>query len=138
MDQIIALPNWAGEAKMQRADYDAQAALALVQPDSFWLERARRLDWIVAPTVADESSFDEADFQVRWFDDGVLNVAANCLDRHLATRADQTAILWEPDDPAEPSRAISYAELHAGSAASPMCSRSSARIAAAVSPSTCR
>src|SRR4051794_30423136 len=96
---------------MQRADYDAQAALALVQPDSFWLERARRLDWIVAPTVADESSFDEADFQVRWFADGVLNVAANCLDRHLATRADQTATLWEPDNPAEPSRAITYAEV---------------------------
>ncbi|WP_084250842.1 acetate--CoA ligase [Sphingomonas pruni] len=113
MDQIVALPGWAGEAKMQRADYDAQAARALAQPHAYWLDQAQRLDWIVAPTVADESSFDEADFQVRWFADGVLNVAANCLDRHLATRADQTAILWEPDDPAEPSRAISYAELHA-------------------------
>jgi len=113
MDQIVALPGWAGEAKMQRADYDAQAAQAQAQPQVYWLDQAGRLDWIVAPTVADESSFDEADFQVRWFADGVLNVAANCLDRHLTTRADQTAILWEPDDPSEPARAISYAELHA-------------------------
>src|SRR4051794_13468388 len=108
MNDIVALPGWAAEAKMQRADYDAQAAQALAQPDIFWLDQARRLDWIVAPTVADESSFSEAGFQGRWFADGVLNVAANCLDRHLATRGDQTAILWEPDDPAEPSRAISY------------------------------
>jgi acetyl-CoA synthetase len=63
--------------------------------------------------VADESSSDESDFHVRWFADSVLNAAANCLDRHLATRAGQTAILWEPDDPAEPAHAISYAGLHA-------------------------
>jgi acetyl-CoA synthetase len=113
MDEIVALPRWAGEAKIQRADYDVAAAQALEQPAIYWLAQARRLDWIHAPTVADQSSFDEADFQVKWFADGVLNVAANCLDRHLATRGEQTAILWEPDDPAEPSRAISYAELHA-------------------------
>jgi len=113
MDEMVALPDWAGEAKMQRADYDAAAAQALEQPALYWLAQARRLDWIHSPTVADQSSFDEEDFQVRWFADGVLNVAANCLDRHLATRGEQTAILWEPDDPAEPSRAISYAELHA-------------------------
>ena len=61
MDQVVALPGWAGEAKMQRADYDAQAARALAQPHAYWLDQARRLDWIVAPTVADESSFDEAE-----------------------------------------------------------------------------
>ena len=113
MDDMVALPDWAGEAKIQRADYDAAAAQALEQPALYWLAQARRLDWIHSPTVADQSSFDEEDFQVRWFADGVLNVAANCLDRHLTTRGEQPAILWEPDDPAEPSRAISYAELHA-------------------------
>ncbi len=112
MDEMVALPRWAGEAKMQRADYDAAAAQALEQPASYWLAQARRLDWVSAPTVADESDFSEADFQVRWFADGVLNVSANCLDRHLATRGQQTAILWEPDDPAEQARTISYAELH--------------------------
>ena len=112
MDEMVALPRWAGEAKMQRADYDAAAAQALEQPATYWLAQARRLDWVSAPTVADESDFAEADFQVRWFADGVLNVSANCLDRHLATRGQQTAILWEPDDPAEQPRAISYAELH--------------------------
>jgi hypothetical protein len=88
--------------------------------------------------VADESSSDETDFHVRWFADGVLNVAANCLDRHLATRAGQTAILWEPDDP--PNRRVRSAvpNFMPRSAASPMCSRSSARIVAAASPSTCR
>jgi acetyl-CoA synthetase len=86
---------------------------SLDEPDAFWLEQARRLDWIDAPTQAGNWSFDEADFRVRWFADGALNVAANCIDRHLATRADQAAIIWEPDDPAEQPRRISYAELHA-------------------------
>jgi len=113
MDEIVALPTWADEAKMRRGDFDAATAQAMERPTAYWLAQARRLDWLVGPTVADESSFDEEDFQIRWFADGVLNVAANCLDRHLAARGAQTAILWEPDDPAETARAISYAELHA-------------------------
>ncbi len=87
-------------------------ALSLADPDGFWLDQAQRLDWITAPTKAGDWSFDEKDFHVRWFDDGVLNVSANCIDRHLESRADQVAIVWEPDDPAEDPRRYTYAELH--------------------------
>ncbi len=82
------------------------------EPEVNWLGEAQRLDWIAVPSQAGDWSFVEADFHVRWFADGVLNVAANCIDRHLATRADQAAIIWEPDDPAEPPRRITYAQLH--------------------------
>ncbi|TXC70746.1 acetate--CoA ligase [Sphingomonas ginsenosidivorax] len=87
-------------------------ARSLADPDAFWLDQAQRLDWITAPTKAGDWSFDEKDFHVRWFDDGVLNVSANCIDRHLESRADQVAIVWEPDDPAEDPRRYTYAELH--------------------------
>ncbi len=87
-------------------------ARSLADPDAFWLDQAQRLDWITAPTKAGDWSFDEKDFHVRWFDDGVLNVSANCVDRHLESRADQVAIVWEPDDPADEPRRYTYAELH--------------------------
>ncbi len=87
-------------------------ALSLADPDGFWLDQAQRLDWITAPTKAGDWSFDEKDFHVHWFDDGVLNVSANCIDRHLESRADQVAIVWEPDDAAEDPRRYTYAELH--------------------------
>ena len=92
--------------------YAADYARSLADPQGFWREQLGRLDWVRTPTRIDESSFNEADFAVRWFADGVLNVSANCLDRHLVTRADQPAILWEPDDPAEPARSLNYRELH--------------------------
>jgi len=92
--------------------YAADYARSLADPQGFWREQLGRLDWVRTPTRIDESSFNEADFAVRWFADGVLNVSANCLDRHLTTRADQPAILWEPDDPAEPARSLTYGELH--------------------------
>jgi acetyl-CoA synthetase len=86
-------------------------ALAASDPDAFWREQAQRLDWITPFTKVDESSFDEADFGISWFADGQLNVSANCIDRHLAERGEQPAIIWEGDDPAE-SRIITYAQLH--------------------------
>ncbi|MDF0543559.1 acetate--CoA ligase [Sphingobium sp. H39-3-25] len=79
--------------------------------DGFWRREAQRLDWMTPFTRTNESSFDEADFGITWFADGTLNVSANCIDRHLATRGDQAAIIWEGDDPAE-SRVITYAQLH--------------------------
>jgi acetyl-CoA synthetase len=81
-------------------------------PEAFWREQAKRLVWIEPPKQVRDVSYDIKDFRIRWFADGVLNVAANCLDRHLAARAAQTAILWEPDDPNEAGRSISYRELH--------------------------
>jgi acetyl-CoA synthetase len=95
------------------ATREAMQTRSLDDPDGFWLDQAARLDWIKSPTKAGDWSFDEKDFHVRWFEDGVLNVAANCLDRHLATRADQTAIIWEPDIPTEEARRFTYAEVHA-------------------------
>jgi acetyl-CoA synthetase len=94
------------------ADYARQCAEVAADPDSYWLREAQRLDWLTSPAQAGDWSFDEADFRIRWFGDGTLNVSANCLDRHLATRGDQPAILWEGDDPCE-RRTITYRELHA-------------------------
>jgi len=80
-------------------------------PHGYWLEEARSLEWSRFPTLTDESSFDEADFRVRWFGDGELNLSVNCLDRHLAARGDKTAIVFEGDQPGE-GRTLTYRELH--------------------------
>ncbi|MBB6506323.1 acetyl-CoA synthetase [Sphingomonas endophytica] len=80
-------------------------------PDGYWREEARRLDWIEPFTQVKDSSFHEADFRIRWFADGVLNVSANCVDRHLETRGDQSAIIWEGDQPGE-TKTLTYRELH--------------------------
>jgi len=101
---------WAEDALIDAAAYDRMYADAAQDPDAFWAREAERLDWIVPPTTIKDTSFDEADFRIRWYADGQLNVAANCVDRHAATRPDAVAILWEGDDPAD-SRAITYAEL---------------------------
>jgi acetyl-CoA synthetase len=112
-DDIYPVPAaWAANAKIDKTKYETMYAASLADPDAFWLDQAKRLDWLTFPTRGDESSFAEADFGVRWFADGRLNVSANCLDRHLAGRGDQTAILWEADDPATPPRRITYLQLY--------------------------
>ena len=103
--------DWAARAHMDAAAYDAARLAARQTPDAYWADQARRLDWITPPTVMKDVSFNKDDFRIRWFADGVLNVAYNCVDRHLATRADQTAIIWEGDDPDQSGR-LTYAELH--------------------------
>ena len=103
---------WATSARIDTARYAAMHARSLTDPEGFWREEARRIDWMRPFTRVDESSFHEADFGIRWFGDGTLNLAANCLDRHLAARGDDTAIIWEADDPAEAPRRISYRALH--------------------------
>ncbi|HUG45480.1 MAG TPA: acetate--CoA ligase [Sphingomicrobium sp.] len=80
-------------------------------PDSFWLEQAKRLDWFDKPARAGEWSFDEEDFHIRWYADGTLNLSVNCLDRHLAEKADRTALIFEADEPGQ-GRRITYRELH--------------------------
>ena len=105
-------PAWARRARVDEAKYAKLYGRSLADPGSFWLEQARRLDWMKRPEIAGDWSFDKADFHIRWFADGRLNVAANCLDRHLASRGDATAILWEPDEPSEPPRRLSYRQLH--------------------------
>ena len=85
------------------------------QPEQFWSMMAERLDWIKNFTKVKSVNFSYPEVSIKWFEDGSLNVAANCIDRHLATRGDQTAILWEPDNPEEPTKYISYKELHENS-----------------------
>jgi acetyl-CoA synthetase len=94
------------------AHREAVHARSLADPDGFWLEAAERLNWMTPPTRAGDWSFDKDDFRITWFEDGVLNVSVNCIDRHLEARGDQVAILWEGDDPATEPRSITYAELH--------------------------
>ncbi len=91
----------------------AEHQRSLSDPDSYWREAIGRLNWITTPTRMDESSFAEADFGVRWFADGVLNVTINCIDRHLEQHADDIAIIWEPDAPDEAPRRFTYRQLHA-------------------------
>ena len=80
-------------------------------PEAYWLEEAKRLDWETFPTKANRSSFDEADFGIRWFEDGELNVSVNCLDRHLESRGEQIAIVFESDEPGE-GHSLTYREVH--------------------------
>ena len=79
----------------------AAHSVVAADPAAYWLAEAGRLSWSKFPTLADESSFHEADFAVRWFADGALNLSVNCLDRHLATRGDRVAIVFEGDEPGE-------------------------------------
>jgi acetyl-CoA synthetase len=92
-------------------DYQALYAESLRDPEGFWARVAGRIDWYRRPTRIRNVNFDADDFRVRWYEDGELNVAVNCLDRQLATRADRTALIFEGDDPAV-SRRISYRELY--------------------------
>ncbi len=113
-EDLYAVPaDWAANARFDLTRRTAEYCRSLADSEQYWLDQARRLDWIVSPTRADESSFAEADFGIRWFADGKLNASVNCVDRHLATRADSIAILWEADDPAEAARSLTYRQLHA-------------------------
>ncbi|HUO01321.1 MAG TPA: acetate--CoA ligase [Rhizomicrobium sp.] len=111
-DQIVPVPPaWKGRAFVGAADYAALYAESMKDPDGFWNKQAARLDWIKPFTKVSDVSWKADDLHVRWFEDGALNVAANCIDRHLARRDNQTAIIWEGDDPKD-SRHITYRQLH--------------------------
>jgi acetyl-CoA synthetase len=105
-------PEWAERALMTAADYDAAVRRVEADPDGWWRSLADRLDWMTPPTGIKDVSFHKDDFHIRWFWDGVLNVSANCLDRHLPKRANDVAIVWEGDEPSE-HRTVTYGELYA-------------------------
>ena len=105
-------PDFAAQARIGGETYRRDYARARAEPDAFWAEIARRIDWLKAPTRIRNVSFARDDFRIRWFEDGELNVASNCLDRHLAERGDKTAIIFESDDPKQPIQRISYRLLH--------------------------
>ena len=91
--------------------YSAMYAESVASPDVFWAREAQRVDWITPFTTVKNTDFTYGQVSIKWFEDGVLNVAANCIDRHLATRGDQTAIIFEPDDPKSPAQHITYKNL---------------------------
>ena len=97
---------------MDRSEYERQYRRSLAEPDAFWNEVAERLDWMRKPSQVKDTSFALDDFHVRWYADGQLNASVECLDRHLATRGDKTALVFEPDDPSQAPQRISYRELH--------------------------
>jgi acetyl-CoA synthetase len=108
-----ASAEFVARAAIQPDDYRRDYARSIVDPDAFWAEVAKRLDWMRVPTQIRDVSFDANDLHIRWFADGELNASVNCLDRQLATRGDKPALLWEADDPAAEPRRIDYRELHA-------------------------
>jgi acetyl-CoA synthetase len=112
-DSVYPVPSdWADKAQIGADRYAEMYRESVDDPEGFWRREARRIDWMRPFTRVKESSFHEDDFGIGWFTDGTLNLSANCLDRHLAERGAATAIIWEPDDPAEKGLTISYRELH--------------------------
>ena len=103
----------AASAHINAEKYEAMYNASVADPDAFWAEHGKRIDWIKPFTKVKNTTFEYPDVSIKWFEDGTLNVSANCIDRHLATRGDQTAIIWEADDPNVPAEHITYKQLHA-------------------------
>ncbi len=111
-DTTYPVPTGAADHALIKADaYRAMYARSLSDPDGFWAEHGKRIDWIKPFSSVMNCSFGPDDVFIKWFEDGTTNVAVNCIDRHLATHGDKVAIIWEGDDPGE-STSITYRELH--------------------------
>jgi acetyl-CoA synthetase len=111
MSDIYPVPeSFKEKTHVDRDGYEQIYSTSVNDNEAFWTETARRLDWIEFPTKIKDVSFDKADLHIRWYEDGVLNACYNCVDRHLDERGDQTAIIWEGDDPARDEH-ISYLQL---------------------------
>jgi acetyl-CoA synthetase len=111
-ETLLPVPKeWKERALIDSAAYERKYAESIGDPEGFWREAAHRLDWMVPFTKVKDVSWNPDDLHIRWFEDGCLNVSANCIDRHLETRSHQTAIIWEGDNP-DDSRHITYTELH--------------------------
>ena len=102
---------FAQNAHANKSTYENMYAASITDPNAFWAEQGQRLDWMTPFTKVKNTSFEHSNVSIKWYEDGELNVSANCIDRHLATRGDQTAIIWEGDNPDE-SKHITYNELH--------------------------
>jgi acetyl-CoA synthetase len=112
-DKVYDVPaEWRKRAYMDEAKYKEWYARSVKDPNGFWAEQAKRIDWIKPFSKVKNTSYDPNNVSIKWFEDGTLNVCYNCVDRHLAKRGDQTAILWEGDDPKEDKK-LTYKQLHA-------------------------
>lgn len=103
--------NIAEHALINKEQYQKDYALSIENPEAFWADKGKIVDWITTYTIVKNTSFDPGHVRIRWFEDGQLNISQNCLDRHLEKRADQVAIIWEGDSPNE-SKSITYRQLH--------------------------
>ncbi len=111
-DKIYAVPAaWKKKAHVDDATYQIMYADSVKNPNKFWAREAKRIDWFKAPTKIKNTSFAYPKVSIKWFEDGITNVSVNCIDRHLKKRADQTAIIWEGDNPYDDKK-ITYRELH--------------------------
>ena len=106
-----ASADFVATAHVDAVGYAQMYATSVADSDGFWAKQGRRIDWIKDYSVVQNSSFALGRVSIKWFEDGTLNVSANCIDRHLIDRADQTAIIWEPDDPKTPAKHITYVQL---------------------------
>ncbi len=112
MSEVYPVPaEWAQRGHVNQARYQEMYRQSVENPEAFWGEHGQRIDWMKPYSIVKDVSFAPDDVHIRWFADGTLNASANCLDRHLETRGDQTAIIWEGDEPDE-SVTLSYRELH--------------------------
>jgi acetyl-CoA synthetase len=112
-EKIYDVPaEWRKRTFADDAKYQEMYARSIRDPNGFWAEQAKRIDWTKPFTKVKNTSFDQHNVSIKWFEDGTLNVCHNCVDRHLAKRGDQTAILWEGDDPKDDKK-LSYKQLHA-------------------------
>jgi acetyl-CoA synthetase len=111
-EKIYPVPDSMNDALYSRERYREMYQASIDDPEGFWAEQAReRLDWIKPFSKVKDVSWKKDDLHIRWFEDGSLNVTVNCIDRHLAEHGDETAIIWEGDDPNNDAR-ISYRQLH--------------------------
>src|SRR5690554_4026820 len=106
-----ASADFIARAHVDASGYEKLYAASINDPEGFWRAHGKRIDWIRPYTRVKNTSFDLGNVDIKWFEDGTLNISANCIDRHVVTRGDQTAIIFEPDDPAAPARHITYKEL---------------------------
>ncbi|MEM6389344.1 MAG: acetate--CoA ligase [Pseudomonadota bacterium] len=112
MPKDSQFPGLLSDAHIDTAAYDEMYAQSITDPEGFWGEHGKRIDWIKPYSIVKNTSFDHDNVEIKWFEDGSLNVSANCIDRHLAERGDQTAIIWEPDEPGDEAQHITYTQLH--------------------------
>ncbi len=110
MSETFSLPTWADRANVTAAEYETRYAASVADPEGFWRQEARFLNWSKPFTQVKDTNFDPADLRIRWFADGELNASVNCVDRHLPAKADVPAILWEGDGAGE-SRVVTWGEL---------------------------
>lgn len=111
-DKLHRVPDeWAKRAHVDAERYETDYRRSVEDDEGFWGDVGKRIDWIKPYSKVKDVSYAPGNVSIKWYEDGELNVSANCIDRHLATRGEQTAILWEGDDPKD-SKAITYRELH--------------------------